>query len=511
MFYTLRWPLTRMFYSLRWRLTGWYVLLLTAVLLLFSAGTYIAVYKLMLDNFDDLLASQANLIVQTIDFSDRNLTLQNDSLRADRRDDEHLTRIYHADRTLIYDGNPRELIPELNDAMSDALDGDKQIVQVRGRAGPMRVLSLPITHDGQIIGALQVGVSLEDFRDTMRTLLKVLLLLAPALLLVASGGGLFLANRALTPIDRLTRTAQRISAEDLSQRLNLRDADDEVGRLAHTFDAMLARLQSAFEQQQRFTADASHELRTPLTAIIGQIDVAIERPREAESYRATLATVREQARRLARLANDLLFLARADAQPTLVVNELIDLSNLLPAIVAQVEPLADDRQQQITFDQPPELFVRGNEDDLIRLFLNLLDNAIRYTPPGGRIRIAAEIGHSAQSASRHAAIDARDRSRTYTPAQPLVIVSIHDTGPGVKPEHLPRLFDRFFRADRGRNRAQGGNGLGLSIAQSIATAHGGRLEVSSAIGQGSTFIAILPCADGPAQADTNRHAAKTRS
>ena len=514
MFHTLRWPLTHIFYSLRWRLTGWYVLLLAVVLLLFSAGTYIVVYKLLLDNFDDLLASQANLIVQTVDFSDRNLTLQNDSLRVGRRNDEHLTRIYRSDRTLIYDDNPRERAPELVDAMHHALDGDKQIIQVRGHDGQMRVLSLPITHDGQIIGALQIGVALEDLRDTMRTLLKVLLLLAPAMLLVASGGGLFLANRALTPIDRLTRTAQRISAEDLSQRLNLRGADDEVGRLALTFDAMLARLQSAFEQQRRFTADASHELRTPLTAIIGQIDVAIERPRDAESYRATLATVREQARRLARLANDLLFLARADAQPTPVADELIDLGNLLPAIVAQVEPLADDRQQQIVLDQPPELFVRGNEDDLIRLFLNLLDNAIRYTPPGGRITIAAAIWHSEQAedgaTGRRTAIEARDRPLTHPPAQPSVIVSIHDTGPGVAPEHLPRVFDRFFRADRGRNRAQGGSGLGLAIAQSIAYAHGGRLEVMSAIGQGSTFIATLPCAVALIQ-DAENHQPARRS
>ncbi|MEO7909745.1 MAG: ATP-binding protein [Roseiflexaceae bacterium] len=515
MFHALRWPLTRIFYSLRWRLTGWYMLLLTAVLLLFSAGIYITVYKLLLDNFDDLLASQANLIVQTIDFNDRDLTLQNASLRADRRDSEHLTRIYRADRTLMYDDNPRELTPELTNAMRDALDGHRQIIQVSGRQAPMRVLSLPITHNGQIIGALQVGISLEDVRDTLRTLLKVLLVLAPALLLVASGGGLFLANRALMPIDRLTRTAQRISAEDLSQRLNLQGVDDEVGRLAHTFDAMLARLQSAFEQQRHFTADASHELRTPLTAIIGQIDVAIERPRDAESYRATLDTVREQARRLTRLANDLLFLARADTQPALVADELIDLGNLLPAIVAQVEPLANDRQQLLTLDQPSELFVHGNEDDLIRLFLNLLDNAIRYTPHGGQITITAAIENSEQAQdgvnSRHTLIDTRDRTHTRAPAQPSVIVSIHDTGPGVKPEHLPRLFDRFFRVDRGRNRAQGGSGLGLAIAQSIATTHGGRLEVRSAIGQGSTFIAILPCAVAPAQADTKHQIAKSRS
>jgi signal transduction histidine kinase len=329
----------------------------------------------------------------------------------------------------------------------------------------------------------------------MRTLFKVMLLMAPAMLLIASGGGLFLANRALGPIDRITRAAQRISAEDLSQRLNLRGPDDEVGRLAHTFDAMLARLQLAFEQQRRFASDASHELRTPLTAIIGQIDVAIGRPRDAESYRATLAGVREQARRLARLAEDLLFLARADAKPAPASREPIDLGELLPAIVAQVEPLAANRQQQITIDPLPALCVSGNEDDLIRLFLNLLDNAIRYSPQGGRIRVVASLEQIRQGLGGR---KGRALSSTHplapTSPQPLAFVSIHDTGPGVAPEHLPYLFDRFFRADRGRNRAKGGSGLGLAIAQSIARAHGGRLEVTSAVGQGSTFTAILPCA-----------------
>jgi signal transduction histidine kinase len=498
MLHSLRWPLLRIFYSLRWRLTGWYVLLLTGVLLLFSAGTYITVYKLLLDNFDDLLRTQANLIVQTINFSDRELALQNDALRAGRRSDEYLTRIYRADRVLLFDDNPRERAPELTHALEEALGGKQQINQINGREGPLRVLSFPITHGGQVVGALQLGMSLEDFGDTMRTLFKVMLLMAPAMLLIASGGGLFLANRALGPIDRITRAAQRISAEDLNQRLNLRGPDDEVGRLARTFDAMLARLQSAFEQQRRFASDASHELRTPLTAIIGQIDVAIERPRDAESYRSTLAGVREQARRLARLAEDLLLLARADAKPAPTAQELIDLGELLPAIVAQVEPLAVDRQQQILIGQLPALCVSGNEDDLIRLFLNLLDNAIRYSPQGGSISIAAAIADDQRENQREresaSKAFAPNRSFALSPAHPSVVVSIHDTGPGVAPEHLPYLFDRFFRADRGRNRAKGGSGLGLAIAQSIARAHGGRLEVASAVGQGSTFTAVLPCA-----------------
>jgi signal transduction histidine kinase len=236
---------------------------------------------------------------------------------------------------------------------------------------------------------------------------------------------------------------------------------------------MITRLQLAFEQQRRFTADASHELRSPITAIIGQIDVAVERTRDAESYQATLLSVREQAQRLARLTNDLLYLARSDAQPKPVLKEPIDLGQLLPAIVAQLEPLAEARNQTLQIQLPPTLLTHGNEDDLIRLFLNLLDNAIRYTPIGGSIAI--------------------ETGTHTTNNQPTIHVAIRDTGPGIAPEHLPHLFERFFRVDRGRTRAQGGTGLGLSIAQTIAQAHGGQIQATSTLGQGSTFTVTLPC------------------
>jgi len=339
--------------------------------------------------------------------------------------------------------------------------------------GPMRVGTFPIQRDGQVVGALQVGLSLEDSEDTLRTLLKVLLALAPAMLLLASGGGLFLADRALAPIDRVTRTAPRISAENLSGRIGMRGPDDEVGRLARTFDAMLERLDAAFARQRQFTADASHELRTPLTAIIGQIDVTLEQPRDTESYRATLATVREQARRLARLSNDLLFLAHADVPLDAVAFEPLDLSDLLPAIAAQVAPLAAARAQTVALAPLPPLAVLGNEDQLIRLILNLLDNALCYTPPGGRIALGG-------------ALDGTN-----------VTIRVSDSGPGIAPEHLPRLFDRFFRGNRSRGRAQGGSGLGLAIAQSIARAHGGRIDVESTVGRGSAFTVVLPVAPAP--------------
>jgi heavy metal sensor kinase len=398
-------------------------------------------------------------------------SLQQEVLLPDIRDSEHFTRIYRTDQTLSFtDSAVGEEIPELPAVVTTALRGLPQLTQVQLHTATLRIATFPIIHEGHIAGVLQVGVALNDIEATMRALLRVLLVLTPATLLAASSGGLFLANRALSPIDQITRTAQRISAENLSGRIGLHGPDDEVGRLARTFDTMLARLEAAFVRQQQFTADASHEVRTPLTAIIGQIDVALGWPGSLESYRATLSAVCEQAERLTRLINDLLLLARVDALPAPLHTEPIDMSSILPALVAQVEPLAGARGVTLVLPTVPSVLVLGDADQLIRLFKNLLDNAIRYTPPGGRITLAVA-------------------------AQPRqIVIGVRDTGPGIAPEHLPRLFDRFYRVDRGRSRAQGGSGLGLSIAQSIAQAHGGCITVESVIGVGSTFMVQLPAA-----------------
>jgi heavy metal sensor kinase len=457
-----------MFRSLRWRLTGWYMLILAGVLLLFSAGIYVAVYRLLLGNFDDVLRQQARLIAQMVDLTDSDVTLDSSLTLPGRHDNEHFTRLYRSDGTLSFADNRDRTLPLLVNEVHDALAGANEFTQFQGPKGDMRVGTFPISRAGRIVGVLQLGVSLEDVGDTMHILLKVLLVLGPLVLLLASGSGLFLADRALGPIDRITRMAQRISAENLSGRIQLQGPADEVGRLARTFDAMLSRLEAAFARQRQFTADASHELRTPLTAIIGQIDVALEQPRSEASYRATLASVREQAQRLTRLAGDMLLLARADAPAARLAIEEFDVGAVLPAIVAQVEPLAAARGQTVVLDSLPSLLLCGNEDQIIRLVLNLLDNALRYTPPGGRIAVSG-------------ACDERG-----------ITISVNDSGPGIAPEHLPRLFDRFFRIDRGRNRSQGGSGLGLAIAQSIAQAHGGRIDVDSLLGQGSTFTVVLP-------------------
>jgi signal transduction histidine kinase len=204
--------------------------------------------------------------------------------------------------------------------------------------------------------------------------------------------------------------------------------------------------------------------------MIGQIDVALGWPGNAESYRTTLRTVREQTERLTRLTNDLLMLTRVDRELLAAPGEPVDLGSILPALAAQVAPLARAQGVTLTLPELPPIVVAGNEDHLIRLFMNLLDNAIRYTPAGGRITLDA----------------------TFQQGQ--VGIRVSDTGPGIAPQHLPHLFDRFYRVDGGRSRDQGGSGLGLAIAQSIAQAHGGDISVESALGVGSTFTVRLPTA-----------------
>lgn len=332
----------------------------------------------------------------------------------------------------------------------------------------MRARTTPIVRDGAIVGALEAGMADDDVKDTLQSLLIIIAVAYPLALGVASLGGAFLAGRALGPIDSITQAARRISAEDLSQRLNLSLPDDEIGRLAQTFDEMIARLEEGFRRQRQFTADASHELRTPLTAIKGQVEVALGNERDAQTYREVLQVVNEETDRLIRLTGSLLTLARADAGGLPLSRERLELGELAAAVMEQVSPVAEAKGVRLEDGGDPGLEVVADEDLLIQLLLNLLDNAVKYTEASGSIVV------------RWRAVNG------------VVEISVRDTGAGIAPEHLPHVFDRFYRADPARSRAEGGVGLGLSICRWIADAHGGTIQVESAPGRGSTFTVRLP-------------------
>jgi len=457
--------------SLRLRLTLWYILLLALILAAFSAGIYLRLRHNLYASLDDSLETRADELLVLMRFEAGRPTLAGAVPEENQDADDQYVRVFDASGGITFDNGLSSIGRPDDERLRAALDGRATISAVDGPGAAFRTRLAPILESGEVAGALAVGRTEDDVTDTLDGLLLVLGLSYPATLALASLGGVFLAGRALAPIDRLTRVARRISAEDLSRRLDLRLPDDEVGRLARTFDEMLDRLDRAFRQQRQFTSDASHELRTPLTAMKGQVEVALSRERSTDDYRGVLRLVNDEVDRLIRLVGSLLSLARADAGEIALRREDVDVGDLVRAACEQVRPLAADRGLGLEVEAGGAVTVRADQDLLLQLLLNLLDNALKYTPAGGRIAAG------------------------WRPAGAGAEVSVSNTGPGIAPEELPRIFDRFYRVDKARSRAEGGAGLGLSIAKWIAEAHGGTLTAASEPDRGVTFTVALPPGD----------------
>src|SRR5918992_3535364 len=301
---------------IRLRLTLWYVVLLAIVLAVFIAGVYLILSQSLYRHLDESMLNQANTLLEVIQqYEGDRLFLPSEVSLRDQSQDEHFVRLFATSGNLLrfYSTDTLRQAPVDAEVVANTLRGEfiRRRVKIGEDENLIRVITLPIRRDGEIVGVLEVGQSEEDISDTLTSLLQIMILACPVALLAASFNGVFLAGRALSPIGNITRTAHQISAVDLSRRLNLRLPDDEVGRLARTFDEMIARLDNAFQRQRQFTADASHELRTPLTIIKGQIDVSLQRDREPEAYRQVLQGINAEVDRLIRLTSSLLTLTRA--------------------------------------------------------------------------------------------------------------------------------------------------------------------------------------------------------
>ena len=327
---------------------------------------------------------------------------------------------------------------------------------------------MPIIQNGHVQNLVQVGMSLENMVQTRRRFLLILAGVFPVGLLLAAGGGWLLARRALRPVDRMVETARRISAEHLTDRLTEAETGDELGRLAKTLNEMLSRLDASFNQIRQFSADASHELQTPLTILKGEMEVALRSPRSPEEYERILKSALEEIDRISRLVEGLLLLARADAGVLRMDRKPVDLAQLVEEVYSQTRLLAEARSLTLRIEMIEPLTIQGDYDRLRRLLLNLVDNGIKYTPPGGQVTLSLK----------------REDGRAS--------LRVADTGIGLSPEDQERVFQRFYRSTEARSGGQGGAGLGLCIARSIAEAHGGKIEVVSKTGQGSTFTVLLP-------------------
>src|SRR5688572_14227416 len=452
---------------IRVRLTLWYVFLLAVTFIIFS------VYLIF--RFQDSLVTAVDNSLQ--------ITVSHTIVSFDQEDVDERDRL-----TISRSEPPQGLNPNfvmrLISSQNEVWDtsGNLQDISLWGptEAGystqteretgaEWRVFSQPVlTSDGQTVAWVQAAQSLEPVKDALKGLRVQLFLGIPFVLLFAGLGGYFLANRALRPIRQITQTAQEITAQDLSRRLAYRGARDEIGSLATTFDQMLGRLQSSFARERQFTGDAAHELRTPLTVLKGQIEVALNRRRSSAAYEKTLQELSAQVERLIRLSNGLLFLSRSDQQELSFEPVYFDLREWLEILVEQLEPLAHEKGLKISLNVPADLSVYGDSDHLIRLFLNIFENALKYTPVDGQIAITA--------------LKAPDE----------IQVLIHNTGPGISQEHLPHLFERFYRVEADRSSQTGGSGLGLAIAHEIVLLHRGEIDVQSEPSQGVTVTVHLP-------------------
>jgi heavy metal sensor kinase len=460
--------------SIRWRLTLWNTLALGILLLGFCVLVYGLMAHALYEQLDRALQAESRQLEQ----DERLQSEPEQRLRYwidEFKEHENFFCVVYDARGQVYLKTPEmadQSIPRLLEPGSETSTYRNQEVPILGR---QRALSWRLKVDGTDYTVLHLA-PLKDVDHELRQLLVVLCMAGSVMLGASAGLGYWLARKALKPMEQLHRQAAQITAEHLDRRLPVRNPRDELGRLAQTINGMIARLERSFGEIRRFTADASHELRTPLTAIRIEAEVALHKPMTLADHQVLLSSILEECARLTRLTDQLLELAREDVNAARPPLQPLDLAGLLAGVVETMRPLAEAKGIALRHDRFDPQRIHGAEARLRQVFYNLLDNAIKYTPEGGTVEVQL-------SCQEHNAV-----------------IRVSDTGVGIPPEHLPRVFDRFYRVDKARTRAEGGTGLGLSIAQSIVTAHGGTIKLTSTPGRGTTCIVTLP--EGPADENT---------
>jgi heavy metal sensor kinase len=350
-----------------------------------------------------------------------------------------------------------------------------------GRNTPVRVFTgQRLVSDLPLV--VRVGRDEEHLREEFATLLAIFLFSIPLAVLAAAGAGYAVAGRALSPVARLAERARQISVDRLSDRLPVENPHDELGEMANVFNETFGRIELAFDRLRRFTADASHELRTPLTAIRSVGEVGLQEGREPEEYREVIGSMLEETDRLAQLVDELLTLSRFDSGKVALRPDTFDLRDLATEVVAHLAVLAEEKDVTVTVEAAQPVPLHLDRLVLRQAVINLLDNAIKYAPDHGHVRITVALR--------------RDVAR----------LAVRDDGPGIAAQHHARIFDRFYRVDEGRAREVGGTGLGLAIARWAVVANGGHIDLTSEPGRGACFTIVLPVSEAvamraPAAAD----------
>lgn len=459
-------------WPIRWRLTAWYGLVMSAALTAFGGAVYLITQHHLIERIDDGLREElADVMSEVERATDRDgMLAMFDRRFAGHKGFDFQVTTPAGDRLFA---NPRlgdRRLP-IPDVPASSPRPDYRTIAVEN-GNRWRLVTRRAKGPGEDL-IVQVSRSLEDHEHELQELLTALMIAGPAALLLALGGGYLLARRALDPVDRMAAAARDIDARRLSRRVEVVNADDELGRLGATLNGMLDRLERSFREMQRFTADASHEIRTPLSVIRSEAEIGLGSS-DPEVQRELLGNILEECERLGWITNQLLTLSREDAGITTTVREPVNFGRLVRDAAETMRPLADAKKQRLAIDAPDWPVVAGDPVRLRHVIYNLLDNAIKYTPEGGAVVAAVRI-------------TGRE-----------VWLTVKDDGVGITAEHLPHVFERFYRVDKARSRSEGGTGLGLAIVQSIVAAHEGRVELVSEVNRGTTVRVTLPISPSPA-------------
>jgi heavy metal sensor kinase len=456
--------------SIGFRLAAWYFLVFACGLGAFSVGAWFAMRASLYHAIDDELRDRVGGVATFMNLQIASLSVP--EIRDEFR--EHSVLGPGGDLFQVCDGQGQWLyrsVPLENENVPIKLPDrltQPRFENLQLQQHMLRFYSQRIVVDGKPY-SVQVGSLMDEGLEALERFKLMLLLAAPLLLIAASVGGYWLSTRALAPVDEISRAAQRISIENLADRLKVPQTGDQLQRLSETLNATFARLEASVLRMKQFTADASHELRAPISLIRTTAEVAVQRDRTPPEYREALTEILEESERTSQVVDSLMLLARADSGKEMVECVPADICAIVREAIEQGEKLARSQGIEFKASVPSDpISIQADSDALRRAVLILIDNAVKYTPTGGAVKVdLVEEGGFA-------------------------VVSVTDTGIGIAKEDIAHVFDRFWRADKVRSRGQGGAGLGLSIATWIAEAHQGSLAAESAPGRGSVFRLRVP-------------------
>lgn len=458
--------------SLRFRLVAWYASLVTAVFLLCGVTTYEVLNHYLRKSLGESLfrrAQQINVsLLANVERTGEKFIVDEIKARYAPENYDRFIRLSRADGTVVYSSGRAAMFNPAGLPIMTPSDREHIVTAEDGNRLLMMTERYQTLSGRQYI--LETGAPMQPIDSLLAHLLHLLLMGIPIVVLVAVAGGYVLVGRALAPVVQIARSAERITLHNLAEQLPLAATGDELEQLSQALNRMIDRLRETFDHNRRFLADASHELRTPLTALRGELENAVEEARLLPDLRDKIGSALEEVDRLAKIVQALFALSRLEAGEAQQEWKLFDLAPLVISTAEQMALLAEDKGITVKCNAEHEVTVEGDRARIKQVVVNLLDNAIKYSTPGGAVEVN---------------VRARDGK---------AVIDVIDTGIGIPPAALPHVFERFFRVDKARSRDMGGAGLGLAIVKSICTAHGGQVDVESNEGQGSRFTVELPLA-----------------